>query len=131
MWQRERGERSSDEEDVTSTTAMSADVVAFQGDLCSLRKLANCLKAAMPRVRSSSFPCACFIRDYHLCMWRGSMYLRLYLDSCITRSKNLMKKLCARLYMTMLVKQGKSQKHLKFMYSVEIMYIAILGVATF
>ena len=50
-WQRVRSERSSDDEDITSTDeAPSSDMLSFQEDLASLRKLASTLKAAIPRV---------------------------------------------------------------------------------
>jgi len=57
-WQRERSERSSEDEEVTSSAdpspspnaVPSSDLMAFQNDLASLRKLATSLKAAIPRV---------------------------------------------------------------------------------
>ena len=50
IWQREKSERSSDEEEFPMKPVFSADLVEFQKDLLSLRKLAGSLKAAMPKV---------------------------------------------------------------------------------
>lgn len=50
IWQREKSERSSDEEEFLMKPIFSADLVEFQKDLLSLRKLAGSLKAAMPKV---------------------------------------------------------------------------------
>jgi len=38
------------DQEVTSTTLLADDLMAFQHDLTSLRKLAHSLRAAMPRV---------------------------------------------------------------------------------
>lgn len=46
IWQQERGHG-----DVTSTTVSQEELLAFQQDLRSLRKLSQHMKAALPRVR--------------------------------------------------------------------------------
>lgn len=57
LWQRECGMGSNSladsddsEQEVTSTTLVADDLMAFQHDLTSLRKLAHSLRCAMPRV---------------------------------------------------------------------------------
>ena len=43
------------DKEVTSTTLLADDLMAFQHDLTSLRKLAHSLRAAMPRVTPQTF----------------------------------------------------------------------------
>lgn len=57
IWQRECGmicdslaDSEESDQEVTSTTLLADDLMAFQHDLTSLRKLAHSLRAAMPRV---------------------------------------------------------------------------------
>lgn len=57
IWQRECGivrdplaDSDDSDQEVTSTALLADDLMAFQHDLTSLRKLAHSLRAAMPRV---------------------------------------------------------------------------------
>lgn len=53
MWQEEHCEG-----EVTSSTAGQSELLAFSSDLASLRKVAQHLKAAMPRVSATLFTLA-------------------------------------------------------------------------
>ncbi len=50
IWEQEIGRQHSDTSQIANTTASKTDQLAFQQDLCCLRKVSQHLKAALPRV---------------------------------------------------------------------------------